>query len=162
MSTAMSEHTRDHDHTAEHAFGAYVEEPTPENARAAELAIALLQRRYGHVLRRLDGADEPPEFPSHRHNAADDPVSCLEATAHELAGARLADRAETLAHALEAARALERQRDEARRWAQLYRYGMRTGIWDWDRFELDPDDEPSWLTQLQQYPQVGEPPEPPA
>ena len=157
----MSEHSRDHDHTAEHAFLAYVEDPTPQNAQAAELAIALLQRRYAHVLRRLDGVEEPPEFPSHRHNAFDDPVSCLEATVHELAGALLADRAETLAHALEATRALERERDEARAWARLYFYRMRAGSWDWSRFGLDPDDEPAWLTQPQQYPPFGETPERP-
>lgn len=148
----MSEHARDHDHTAEDAFLAYVADPTPDNAHAAEVAIARLQRRYDHVLRRLDGVDEPPEYPFHRHNATDDPVSCLEATAHELAGARLADRAETLAHALAATRALQRQRDEARAWARLYYYRARAGIWDWDRFGLDPDTEPAWLTQPHHYP----------
>ena len=153
----MSEHSRDHDHTAEHAFLTYTEDPTPQNAHAAELAIALLQRRYDHVLRRLDGVDALPEFPSHRHNAWDDPVSCLEATIHKLAGGLPANRAETLAHALEATRALDRQRDEARRWAQLYSYRLRAGAWDWDRFGLDPDTEPAWLTQPQQYPRPDDP-----
>ncbi len=149
----MSEHYRDHDHSAEDAFLAYVEDPSPENEHAAELAIALLQRRYDHVLRRLDGGDgEPPAFPAHRHNAWDDPVSCLEATAHELAGGLLSDRAESLAHALEATRALAHQRDQARAWAQLYYSGVSAGAWDWGRFGLERGGEPSWMTQPQQYP----------
>ena len=65
---------RDHDHTAEHAVLYAFEEPTPENQHAAELAVAILQRRYDHVLRRLDGGDgEMPPFPFHQHNAAEHP-----------------------------------------------------------------------------------------
>jgi hypothetical protein len=59
----MGEQYRDHDHSAEDAFLTYVEEPTTVNAQAAELAIALLQRRYDHVLRRLDGSVGPPDVP---------------------------------------------------------------------------------------------------
>jgi hypothetical protein len=40
-----------------------VEEPTSANAQAAELAIALLQRRYDDALRRLDGSAGPPDVP---------------------------------------------------------------------------------------------------
>lgn len=130
---------RDHDHTAEHAVLYAFEDPTPDNQRVAEVAVALLQRRYDHVLRRLDGGNgEVPPFPSHRHNSADHPQDCLEAVLQELAGsASLNDRAETLAHGLEAAHALEQQVKEARGWARGHEHGL---------FTVDTDDPPEWLT----------------
>lgn len=110
----MTNDYRDHDHTAEDAFLAYVADPTPGNEHAAELAIATLQRRFDHVLRRLDGDGDPPPYPVHTHNPAETPEDCLDAVLFELAGAKMDDRAATLAHGLEAAHALARQRDEAR------------------------------------------------
>jgi hypothetical protein len=101
-----------HDHSAEEAFLAYVDDPTPEKERVAELAIATLQRRYDTVLRRLDGVGNLPE-PAGTHDPAATPVDCLDATLFELAGARLDDRAATLAHGLEALRELQRRPDYA-------------------------------------------------
>lgn len=106
---------RDHDHTAEDAVIAAFEAPTPENQHTAEVAVALLQRRCDHVLRRLDGDGDLPEYPVHRHNAAETPEDCLGAVLFELAGAKLASRDETLAHGLKAAHALSAQLAEARR-----------------------------------------------
>lgn len=57
---------------------------------------------------------------------------------HELAGAVVADRAETLAHGLEALSALEQQVEEARRWARGYEHGMFVNV--------DTDQPPKWLT----------------
>jgi hypothetical protein len=144
----MTQEYRDHDHAAEDAFLAYLDHPTPGQAHETELAIARLQRRYDHLLRRLDGDGEPPEVPLHRHNAGDDPVSCLEAVLHELAGARLADRAGTLAHGLEAVRALAWQADEARRYARLLYQQVTFGSLDYDAFDLPADAQewPTWLT----------------
>ena len=103
--------------------------------------MATLQRRYDHVLRRLDGDGEPPEFPVHRHNPAEDPGACADAVLHELAGARLVDRAETLAHGLEAVSALAHQRDEARRLAR-WCYGFENV-----RLVLGDTSEWEWLTE---------------
>ena len=104
---------RDHDHTAEDVLLDVFADPTEQNQRAAEEAVALLQRRYDHVLRRLDGGDgDIPPYPLHQHNAAQHPADCLDAVLDELAGARLDDRAGTLAHGRAAAHALE-QRAEA-------------------------------------------------
>ena len=69
-----------------------------------------------------------PPYPSHRHNAAEHPVDCLDAVLHELASAELADRAETLAHGLEALCALEQQMTEARRRARGYEHGMFVNV----------------------------------
>lgn len=117
----------DHDHAAEHAFLDYVADPTPENAHAAEQAIGVLQRRYDHVLNRLDGGTgEPPPFPVHQHNPGDHPEDCLHAVLHELAGARREDRAATLAHGLHALHAL----------ASQHRAAIQIGRWLYDH--LDP------------------------
>ena len=70
---------RDHDHSAEDAVLHAFEDPTPENQHAAARAVPLLQRRYDHVLRRLDGTGELPPYPSHPHNAGEHPVVCLDA-----------------------------------------------------------------------------------
>ena len=69
--------------------------------------------RYDHVLRRLDGDGELPEYPVHPHNPAEEPETCATAVLHELAGAKLDDRAETLAHGLAAVSALARQVEAA-------------------------------------------------
>lgn len=126
---------RDHDHDVEAAVDDALEDPTPENQRAAVFAVATLQRRYGHVLRRLDGDGEVPPYPVHRHNAADTPADCLHAVLHQLS-AKLDDRAETLAHGLTAARALESQRNDARR--------LATVLWELlsaeQRAGVDPDE----------------------
>lgn len=100
--------------------------------------MAVLQRRYDHVLRRLDGGDgTPPAYPVHSYNPALAPQQCVEAVLHELAGARLTDRAETLAHGLQAVRELVAQREEARAWARGYEHGL---------FTVDTDEPPGWLT----------------
>jgi hypothetical protein len=72
MSDTPHSEYRDHDHRAEDAVIDYIEDPTPENAYAAELAVAKLQRAYEHVLRRLDGDGALPPFPVRRHNPATD------------------------------------------------------------------------------------------
>ena len=146
--SAMPEDYRDHDHTAEDAFIAYLVTPTPDQAHATELAIARLQRRYDHLLRRLDGDGEPPAVGVHRHNAWDDPEGCLEAVLHELAGARLEDRAETLAHGLEATRALAHRADEARRYARLLYQQVSFGMLEYGALNVPSDEAewPDWLT----------------
>lgn len=137
----------DHDHGAEDAFLAYVADPSPSAEYAAEWAIATLQRRYDALLRRLDGVDEPPETPDHPHNAWDDPAGCLDAVLHELAGAKLRDRAETLAHGLEAARAYGHYVREARAWAWSERHQHWATAWDTlTEDPEDADDVPAWLT----------------
>lgn len=91
----------------------YTEDPSRDTALAAELAVAKLQRAHDHVLRRLDGEGEVPEFPVHQHDAASRPETCAIEALEMLAGAQLADRAETLAHGLEAVNSLARDRDQA-------------------------------------------------
>lgn len=106
---------------------------------AAELTVAMLERPYDEVLRRLDGGDGAPSVhATYRHNPALTPEDCLGAVLHELAGARLSDRAATLAHGLEALHHLTRERDEARAWARGYEHGM---------FTVDTDEPPAWLTK---------------
>lgn len=80
----------DHDHRAETAFLDYVAAPTPDNEHAAELAIALLQRRHDALLRRLDGAD-PRLTPVHTDNARDVTEACLEGSLTDLAEGSLED-----------------------------------------------------------------------
>ncbi|RYP86861.1 hypothetical protein EKO23_07765 [Nocardioides guangzhouensis] len=132
---------RDHDHGAEDALIAYTNDPSPRTAQAAELAVATLQRRYDHLLRRLDGDGSPPAFPVHRHNPAEDPEGCAAAALHDLAGAALPDRAETLAHGLQAVNALARQRDEARRLAR------RCYEFENVRLALGEANQWAWLTE---------------
>lgn len=132
---------RDHDHTAEDAVLAAFEHRTAENQHAAELAVALLQRRHDHVLRRLDGTGDVPPYPTHRHNAAEHPADCLGAVLHELAGGLLDDRAETLGHGLSAARALEQQVGEARHWARWCYRALSAGT----RIALG--EVPTWLLE---------------
>lgn len=93
------------------------------------------------MLRRLDGDGAPPEFLVHRHNPAEDPRGCADAVLHELAGAQLADRAETLAHGLEAVDALAHERDEARKLARRC-YGFENV-----RLSLGDTSEWPWLTE---------------
>lgn len=125
----------DHDHSVEDAVILAFTHPTPANQHAAELAVVLLQRRYEYLLRRLDGSTgEPLEYAEHRHNPATDPEHCADAVMHELAGAVLADRAETLAHGLEAVRALARQACEARELAWAAFHGRLADV-----------DLPAWL-----------------
>lgn len=112
MPESPQQEYRDHDHRAEQAVIDYTEDPTEQNAWAAEMAVARLQRSYDHVLRRLDGTGDLPKFPVHRHNAAESPETCVVETLELLAGAHLEDRAETLAHGLAAANALGREREE--------------------------------------------------
>jgi hypothetical protein len=114
MTSSDNTPDRDYDHRAENAVLAYIANPTEHNAHAAELAVAKLQRAHDHLLRRLDGDGELPAFPVHSHSAEEHPEDCAEATLFELAGAKLDDRAETLAHGQKAVHTLARQLDAAR------------------------------------------------
>lgn len=138
----------DHDHTAEAAFLDYVATPTADTAHAAELSIALLQRRYDALLRRLDGDAVPPLTPAHTHNAWDMPEACLDGSLTDLAEGSLEDRAATLAHGQEALRALVHHIDEARRYARLLYQRVMFGVVDYDALEvpMDVDAWPAWLT----------------
>lgn len=138
----------DHDHTAEAAFLDYLASPTADTAHAAELSIALLQRRYDALLRRLDGDAVPPLTPAHTHNAWDMPEACLDGSLTDLAEGSLEDRAATLAHGHEALRALVHHIDEARRYARLLYQRVMFGVVDYDALEvpMDVDAWPAWLT----------------
>ena len=138
----------DHDHRAEAAFLDYVAEPTPDNAHTAELAIALLQRRYDGLVRRLDGDAVPPLTPAHSHNAWDLPEACLEGSLTDLAEGALENRPATLAHGLEAMRALVHDVDEARRYARVLYQQVTIGVIDYGALgvPMDPDEWPAWLT----------------
>ncbi|MBD3926095.1 hypothetical protein IEZ26_15835 [Nocardioides cavernae] len=138
----------DHDHTAEAAFLDYTAAPTPENAHAAELTIATLQRRYDALLRRLDGEAAPPLTPPHTHNAWDTPEACIEGSLTDLAEGSLEDRAATLAHGREALRALVHDVDEARRYARLLFQQVTFGLLDYGALDVptDVDEWPEWLT----------------
>lgn len=138
----------DHDHRAEAAFLDYVAEPTPDNAHTAELAIALLQRGYDAVLRQLDGDAVPPLTPAHTHDAWDVPEACLEGSLTDLAEGALENRPATLAHGLEALRALVHDVDEARRYARLLYQQVTFGVIDYSALgvPMNPDEWPAWLT----------------
>ncbi|KQP64392.1 hypothetical protein [Nocardioides sp. Leaf285] len=138
----------DHDHRAEVAFLDYVAAPTPDNAHAAELAIALLQRRYDGLLRRLDSNAAPPLTPAHTHNAWDLPEACLEGSLTDLAEGTLEDWPATLAHGLEALRALVHDVDEARRYGRLLYQQVTVGVIDYGALGVPMDSEewPAWLT----------------
>lgn len=138
----------DDDHRAENAFLDYVASPTPENARAAELAIALLQRGYDAVLRRLDGDAVPPLASAHTHNAWDLPEACVEGSLRDLAEGALKNRPATLAHGFRALRALVHDADEARRYARLLYQQVTFGVPDYGALgvPMDEDEWPAWLT----------------
>ncbi|MDT0186818.1 hypothetical protein Q9S36_42205 [Microbacterium sp. ARD31] len=138
----------DHDHRAEAAFLDYIASPTPDNAHATELAIALLQRRYDGLLRRLDSDAAPPLAPAHTHNAWDLPEACLEGSLTDLAEGALGNRPATLAHGFEALRALVHDVDEARRYARLLYQQVTFGVIDYGAIgvPMDPDEWPAWLT----------------
>jgi hypothetical protein len=138
----------DHDHRAEAAFLDYTAAPTPDNAHTAELAIATLQRRHDALLRRLDGDAQPPLTPPHGHNAWDEPEACLEGSLTDLAEGALEDRPASLAHGLEALRALVHDVDEARRYARLLYQQVTFGVIDYRALEVPMDDDewPAWLT----------------
>jgi hypothetical protein len=138
----------DHEHRAESAFLEYVASATPENAHAAELAIALLQRGYDAVLRRLDGDAVPPLTPAHTHNAWDLPEACVEGSLTDLAEGVLENRPATLAHGLAALRALVHDVDEARRYARLLYQQVTVGVIDYGALgvPMDPDEWPACLT----------------
>lgn len=138
----------DHDHRAEAAFLDYVAAPTPDTEHAAELTIATLQRRYDALLRRLDGDAQPPLTPPHGHNAWDEPEACLEGSLTDLAEGALEDRPATLAHGLEALRALVHDVDEARRYARLLYQQVMFGLLDYGALgvPMDEDEWPAWLT----------------
>jgi hypothetical protein len=116
----------DHDHRAEDAFLDYVASPTPENAHSAELAIALLQRGYDAVVRRLDGDAVPPLASARTHNAWDLPEACVEGSL----------------------RALVHDVDEARRYARLLYQQVTFGVLDYGALgvPMDEDEWPAWLT----------------
>lgn len=138
----------DHDHRAEAAFLDYVAAPTPDNEHAAELAVATLQRRYDTLLRRLDGDAQPPLTPPHGHNAWDEPEACLEGSLTDLAEGALENRPATLAHGVEAMRALVHDADEARRYARLLYQQVTVGVLEYGALDvpMDTSEWPAWLT----------------
>lgn len=140
--------SHDHDHRAEAAFLDYVSAPTPGYAYAAGLAIALLQRRYDALVRRLDDDYVPPLTPAHTHNAWDMPEACLEGSLMDLADGSLEERAATLAHGLEALRALAHEADEARRYARLLYQQAMFGMLDYAALgvPMEVEEWPGWLT----------------